>query len=211
MDEDDETAAENSPQPTRKPLDFKELFNDQPSADYFPVAPWERPIPNSRETPSDFTQNAKLVDSILHKKLDISALPPPSRVSTAPTRLGRPTKTPEILRNFRTPQKLANNDNSIPQNNEMEDKFGSKNTDSFYGLFASNDMPSEHDRRNNPSRALSTSGMRARGTNAHHHRLEEESKLTIHSDSRSLAFNPKSEQQISLKVAKRLKLFLRYV
>ena len=67
------------------PLNFKALFSDQPAADYFPVTPWSRPATRAGTVPSDFEMNASAVNRVLEKKVDISSLPPPTRLNTAPS------------------------------------------------------------------------------------------------------------------------------
>ena len=94
--------------------------------------------------------------------------------------IGRKIKTAEKLKRFRTPRTQS----SLPN---VEDNKNS--TESFYELFAGNDM----------ARASSTTtgdpNLIPNPTN-----MEEESQLSNDSDARSIAFNPKSEQQLSLKV-----------
>ena len=96
--------------------------------------------------------------------------------------LGRKIKTAEKLRSFRTPRAQS----SLPN---VEDNRNS--TESFYELFAGNDM----------ARASSTTaGSPNLIPNPNLTSMEEESQLSNDSDARSIAFNPKSEQQLSLKV-----------
>ena len=81
---DDEYVPPDGYASSAAPLNFKSLFSDQPAADYYPVSPWSRPATRPGTIPSDYEQNANTVGRILEKKIDISALPPPTRLNTAP-------------------------------------------------------------------------------------------------------------------------------
>jgi len=170
-----------------KPLNFKRLFDDQPTANYFPKNPQQRPVLERPSSPPEIVKNTEIIEQILQKKLSISTLPPPSRAQTAPTRVGP------------IPRSASSTLSNRNQDNGMSD---------FNGLFA------ESDRNNNyfndkmspqPSttairRAATTGGL---NTTGQHHHVEDTAVLiedaSQMSDLRSLAFNPRSEQQISLK------------
>lgn len=172
-----------------KPLNFKRLFNDQPTANYFPKTPSQRPSTTERPTsPPEIVKNTEIIEQILQKKLSISTLPPPTRAQTAPTRI----------------EPIPRSCNSNFSHRSCQDTNGMSD---FGGLFAqggddSNNYFSESKKLSPKLRATTTGGLNNNNSSNRQQQqqhVEDNEDASQMSDLRSLAFNPRSEQQISLK------------
>ena len=145
----------------------------------------QRPIVERPASPPEIVKNTEMIEQILQKKLSIATLPPPMRAQTAPTQVGP------------IPRSASSNVGKRSQDNGMSD---------FGALFAGGDNYF-NDKKLSPQPSSLTSRIRAATTgglnnNNGQHLLEDTEDTSQISDMRSLAFNPRSEQQISLKVSK---------
>lgn len=170
------------------PLNFKNLFADQPAADFFPLRPWDRKIHERPPSPSDLQKDTELIEHIISNHPPMSALSPSQRARTAPTIGGAGHRDRTRGNSERGVTSGSARVAGLPRHQTESSRVFSPISKSFKGLFA-NDLEGTAGYSNNGKGDLKAKG------------LEDESQGTAHSDLRSLAFNPRSEQQLSLKVS----------